>query len=453
MSSESRSVSELKQKANTLKFALSLATKHYYNLNSNEPTVHLPSLQQCIESMSHAYGFKSFNSFIQSEKTELKFDSQLFLESILLQLRKVNNFDEHGMRFAAWWLALDIDAKIAKNALELFDFFESLPFSNALKQPQLLYTDLIDLSDYEGARRGTKCHLRFAEYILAHIVDGQVDGSVFKNETEESTLYFLPLSRIYKNKIMGDLNQARSIIKYIVDDINLSGILSAHQGELNFDSLHNSVINVVVDSNIAKEIEMFCKTNVVLDELLGRFHSVLEVYPKTVIDFKRVSKLKGYDLVKYSTYKYFLIKILLGLIYENLDDSELTEIEKIIKKQYKDHSKGGLIVRNMATITHPLQRDTELQIHRLASLNPHSSLINEAIIKFDDCFARYIYPLFDIERKGMNELKRIAKVDGNFKKEKLPMLIKTSSLTRLGKSYESELYHVECNVVTHKVSN
>lgn len=453
MSSESRSVSELKQKANTLKFALSLANNHYYNLNSNEPTVHLPTLQQCIESVSQGYGFKSFNSFIQSESTELKFSSQLLVESLILQLRKVNNFDVLGMKFSSWWLALDLDAKIAQTALELFDFFESLPFCDALKLPKMLYTDLIKLDDYESARRGTKCHLRFAEYILAHIVDGQVDGSVFKNETEESTLYFLPLNRIYKNKIIGDVNQARTIIKYIVDDINLSGILSAHGGELNFENLENSVINVVVNSNIANQLNKFVKVNVVLDELLTRFHTVLEVYPKSVIDFKRVSKLKGYDLVKYSTYKYFLIKILLGLIYDNLDDSELTDIEKIIKKQYKDHSKGGLIVRNMATITHSLQRDTELQIHRLATLNPHSSLINEAIIKFDDCFARYIFPLFEKERKYMIELKKIANLDGNSKKENLPTLIKSSSLSRLKKSYESELYHVECNVVNHKVSD
>lgn len=451
MSSENRAVFELKEQANTLKFAISLASNYGYNFSSNEPLQHQPSLQQCLESISHAYGFKSYNGFLQAQTLDHVFNSNKLIQSVVSQLREVNNFEAMGVRSASWWLALNKDEKIAQKASELFNYLESLPFKNDLKLPQMIYTDVLNISGYEHARRGTDSHLRFAEYVLSHIVEGLAEGRIEKHETEGGTLYFLPLSRLYKHKIVGDLNQARSIIKYIVDDINLSGILSAHEGGLEFVDHHNSVINIVVKSDLAKELEKFSKVNAVMDELLGMFHSLLEIYPKPVIDFKKVNKLKGYDNVKYTTYKYYLIKILLGLVYDDTHDDLLTGVEQKIKQQYSHHSKSKLVIRNMETISHSILGHEGLYIERIASINPHSHLIREAITKFDDCFARYIYPLFAQERELMVELKEISNLDGNVKKEDLPRLVQTASLGRLKTKYENMLYLAEDAVVSHKV--
>lgn len=453
MSSENRAVSELKEQANTLKFAISLASNYGYNFSSNEPLQHQPSLQQCLESISHAYGFKSYNGFLQTQTLDHVFNSNKLIQSVISQLREVNNFEAMGVRSASWWLALNKDEKIAQKASELFNYLESLPFKNDLKLPQMIYTDVLNISAYEHARRGTDSHLRFAEYVLSHIVEGLAEGRIEKHETEGSTLYFLPLSRLYKHKIVGDLNQARSIIKYIVDDINLSGILSAHEGGLEFVDHHNSVINIVVKSDLAKELEKFSKVNAVMDELLGMFHSLLEIYPRPVIDFKKVNKLKGYDNVKYATYKYYLIKILLGLVYDDTHDDLLTGVEQKIKQQYSRHSKSKLVIRNMETISHSILGHEGLYIERIASINPHSHLIREAITKFDDCFARYIYPLFAQERELMVELKEISNLDGNVKKEDLPRLVQTASLGRLKTKYENMLYLAEDAVVSHKVAS
>lgn len=453
MSSENRVVSELKEQANTLKFAISLASNYGYNFSSNEPIQHQPSLQQCLESISHAYGFKSYNGFLQTQTLDHVFNSNKLIQSVISQLREVNNFEAMGVRSASWWLALNKDEKIAQKASELFNYLESLPFKNDLKLPQMIYTDVLNISAYEHARRGTDSHLRFAEYVLSHIVEGLAENRIKKHETEGATLYFLPLSRLYKHKIVGDLNQARSIIKYIVDDINLSGILSAHEGGLEFVDHHNSVINIVVNSDLAKELEKFSKVNAVMDELLGMFHSLLEIYPRPVIDFKKVNKLKGYDNVKYATYKYYLIKILLGLVYDDTHDDLLTGVEQKIKQQYSRHSKSKLVIRNMETISHSILGHEGLYIERIASINPHSHLIREAITKFDDCFARYIYPLFAQERELMVELKEISNLDGNVKKEDLPRLVQTASLGRLKTKYENMLYLAEDAVVSHKVAS
>ncbi len=453
MSSENRVVSELKEQANTLKFAISLASNYGYNFSSNEPIQHQPSLQQCLESISHAYGFKSYNGFLQTQTLDHVFNSNKLIQSVISQLREVNNFEAMGVRSASWWLALNKDEKIAQKASELFNYLESLPFKNDLKLPQMIYTDVLNISAYEHARRGTDSHLRFAEYVLSHIVEGLAENRIEKHETEGATLYFLPLSRLYKHKIVGDLNQARSIIKYIVDDINLSGILSAHEGGLEFVDHHNSVINIVVNSDLAKELEKFSKVNAVMDELLGMFHSLLEIYPRPVIDFKKVNKLKGYDNVKYATYKYYLIKILLGLVYDDTHDDLLTGVEQKIKQQYSRHSKSKLVIRNMETISHSILGHEGLYIERIASINPHSHLIREAITKFDDCFARYIYPLFAQERELMVELKEISNLDGNVKKEDLPRLVQTASLGRLKTKYENMLYLAEDAVVSHKVAS
>ena len=453
MSSENRVVSELKEQANTLKFAISLASNYGYNFSSNEPIQHQPSLQQCLESISHAYGFKSYNGFLQTQTLDHVFNSNKLIQSVISQLREVNNFEAMGVRSASWWLALNKDEKIAQKASELFNYLESLPFKNDLKLPQMIYTDVLNISAYEHARRGTDSHLRFAEYVLSHIVEGLAENRIEKHETEGTTLYFLPLSRLYKHKIVGDLNQARSIIKYIVDDINLSGILSAHEGGLEFVDHHNSVINIVVKSDLAKELEKFSKVNAVMDELLGMFHSLLEIYPRPVIDFKKVNKLKGYDNVKYATYKYYLIKILLGLVYDDTHDDLLTGVEQKIKQQYSRHSKSKLVIRNMETISHSILGHEGLYIERIASINPHSHLIREAITKFDDCFARYIYPLFAQERELMVELKEISNLDGNVKKEDLPRLVQTASLGRLKTKYENMLYLAEDAVVSHKVAS
>ena len=450
MSFENRAVSELKEQANTLKFAISLASNYGYNFSSNEPLQHQPSLQQCLESISHAYGFKSYNGFLQTQTLDQVFNSNKLIQSVISQLREVNNFEAMGVRSASWWLALNKDEKIAQKASELFNYLESLPFKNDLKLPQMIYTDVLNISAYEHARRGTDSHLRFAEYVLSHIVEGLAEGRIEKHETEGSTLYFLPLSRLYKHKIVGDLNQARSIIKYIVDDINLSGILSAHEGGLEFVDHQNSVINIVVKSDLAKELEKFSKVNAVMDEL---FHSLLEIYPRPVIDFKKVNKLKGYDNVKYTTYKYYLIKILLGLVYDDTHDDLLTGVEQKIKQQYSRHSKSKLVIRNMETISHSILGHEGLYIERIASINPHSHLIREAITKFDDCFARYIYPLFAQERELMVELKEISNLDGNVKKEDLPRLVQTASLGRLKTKYENMLYLAEDAVVSHKVAS
>lgn len=451
MSSENRAVSKVKQQANSLKLAITLASKHSYNFDSNEPAMHLPSLQQCIESVSHAYGFKSFNGFLQTQTLDNVFNSELLVKSVQTQLREVNSFDAMGMRYASWWLALNTDEKIARKSYELFSYLESLPFKNDLNFPKMIYTDVLNISEYEHNRRGTESHLRFAEYVLSHVVDGLGDGSVAKHETEDSTLYFLPLSKLYKHKIVGDLNQARSLIKYIVDDINLSGILLAHEGGLEFVDHHHSVINIVVERKFAKELEKFSKVNGVMDELLGMFHSVLEIYPKPVIDFKKVSKLKGYDNVKYATYKFYLIKILLGLVYDDTDDELLTSVERKIKHQYSHHSKSKLLIQNMETISHSLFGNEGLYVGRIASLNPYSHLIREAITKFDDCFARCIYPIFEKERGFMAELKEIANLDGDVKKESLPRLVQAASLGKLKNRYENVLYLVEDSVVAHKV--
>jgi len=452
MSSENHAVSKVKQQANTLKFAISLASNYGYNFNSNEPLMHQPSLQQCIESVSHAYGFKSFNGFLQTQTLDNVFNSELLVKSVQTQLREVNSFDAMGIRSASWWLALNTDEKIARKALSLLNYLESLPFTQDLNHPKMIYTDMIDISSYVSKPRGTESHLRFAEYVLSHIVDGLGDGSVNKHETDDSTLYFLPLSKLYKHKITGDLNQARSIIKYIVDDINLSGVLLAHEGGLEFIDHHNSVINVVVERKLAKELEKFSKINAVMDELLGKFHALLEIYPKPVIDFKKVSKLKGYDHIKYSTYKFFLVKILLDLINEDLGKEGNTELEEYLKAINPNYD--GKSNFQFAVLQKRLEsnaREEANTFKALASLSPHSHLINEAITKFDDCFARLIYPFFAKEREFMAELKEIANLDGNVKKESLPRLVQTASLGQLKNRYENVLYLVEDSVVAHKV--
>ncbi len=116
MSSENRAVSELKQQANSLKLAITLASKHSYNFDSYEPAMHLPSLQQCIESISHAYGFKSFNGFLQTQSLDNVFSSKLLVQSIQSQLKEVNNLDVIGVNFATGWIAVDLDEQVAQKA-------------------------------------------------------------------------------------------------------------------------------------------------------------------------------------------------------------------------------------------------------------------------------------------------------------------------------------------------
>ncbi len=82
MSFENRAVSELKEQANTLKFAISLASNYGYNFSSNEPIQHQPSLQQCLESISHAYGFKSYNGFLQTQTLDQVFNSNKLIQSV-----------------------------------------------------------------------------------------------------------------------------------------------------------------------------------------------------------------------------------------------------------------------------------------------------------------------------------------------------------------------------------
>lgn len=452
MSSENRAVSELKQQANSLKLAITLASKHSYNFDSYEPAMHLPSLQQCIESISHAYGFKSFNGFLQTQSLDNVFSSKLLVQSIQSQLKEVNNLDVIGVNFATGWIAVDLDEQVAQKASILMQYLESLPFTQDLIPPKMIYTDMIDISRHVSKPRGNETHLRFAEYVLSHIVDGIGDGTVLKSEMAENTLYFLPLSKIYKHKITGDLNQARSIIKYIVDDINLSGVLSAHEGGLEFIDHHNSVINIVVESKLAKELEQFSKINAVMDELLSKFHTLLEIYPKPVIDFKKVSKLKGYDHVKYSTYKYFMVKILLDLINEDHDEERSPDLEEYLKALSSNYDgKSNIKLAVFRKWFESNAREEAKAYKTLASISPHSHLVNEAITKFDDCFARFIYPFFSKERASMAEFKAIAKMSGNVKKESIPLLVQTESLGMMKNQLDAELLRVQLSVLKHRV--
>lgn len=454
MSSESHAVSTVKQQANTLKFAFSLATIHSNNILSNEPLIHQPSLQQCIESISHAYGFKSFNGLLQAQTLGDGLNSNLLIQSVLTQLREVNSLDAVGFEFASSWLKVNLDEHIARKAYELFVYLETLPFVNGLKQPKLIYTDVLNISKYESNRRGTESHLRFAEYVLSHVVEGLCDGSIPKHETEDSIMFFLPLSRLYKHKIDGDLNQARSLIKYIVDDINLSGILLAHEGELKFIDHHHSVINIVVDSNLGHKLVKISKAKAVMDELLDKFHAVLKIYPKPVIDFKKESNLKGYDHFKYATYKYYLLQICIGLIAKDKEPVKSNDVSALVNQlSYNPNGKSGHAFSMMKQVLETSESEELIYLDMLASLSPHSHLINEAITTFDDCFARYIYPLFAKERACMAELKEIADLDGNVKKEDLLSLMHSERLKDLKEFYQMELSKIQGSVIAHRVIN
>lgn len=206
---------QIKNQAKVLCRALEVLSPKDSIFNPSVP-VKVPTLNQCLEILSRAYGANTYKGFELGQYDSADLDKRELKKQLEIFIRKSNPIEYMDLPTAHYYTDHGITPELDLNYMGIyFDYAESFPCFNFLK-PFKNYTQDIWLYDFYEMR--SKKTFQFDSYsmvtsrvLLNNIIDciGDLDRIVTAINPNEVILT-LGLSTFYVNSIYRDVDQARS---------------------------------------------------------------------------------------------------------------------------------------------------------------------------------------------------------------------------------------------------
>jgi hypothetical protein len=380
----------LKQNASTLHKAFKLALHPTDSLNQLETNIKVPSLQQCNEILSHAYGFNTYNGSInpRSDHKEFTFNSKLLNESIRLFLLREATKDSSGL-FNLIDLISNTDrlASIINDVDQVYNFIEAFPTILNLNQPKFFHANEFKF-DWHLMVKSPFIN-KFSEITFDLFLSLLIENldSVEIYEEADSTILVAPISVFFKHKV-SDIYKVKDIVIDLEDLLNSSGILRVESGALDFIEHHHSKIQINMSTALAKNLQMIARFNKNKESAIYKLDRVLDVYVRhfgtafqhyfehACLEHSPRSKLSELDKIKYQIKKRLYFSTLL---------SEL-----------KLHQEVHACTTSIVGLSSISDLDKKLVFE--------SVYFNDAITLFDDRYGQKILPILNEYIKYKKEL-------------------------------------------------
>lgn len=301
----------IKKEAEQLFLACKIATKSSDSIISFEPSLTSPSLQQCHEIISQAYGFNSYNSLLNAhDYNNAAFSTEKLKDSMISFFLQTNINESSGLcQMIELMLNTDVLELIIEDVNSISLLLRGFPSLACFKLPKRFYIDefIIDGKD--------SSEIHIAIWMLSLLVEfiESLDHMTRRN----SEVYAVPLNLIYKHKI-SDLNKVRDIVIDLEDLLNRSGLVSVSMGEFDFVDYSLSKVNFSVSSELSghlkiisklirNEVEAITRLNSVLDQL-NRPESIHTAY----LAQSTLKRLSGSNIIKYKLNSFFFFRVYLN---------------------------------------------------------------------------------------------------------------------------------------------
>ena len=309
----------IKKEAEQLFLAFKIAIQSSDSIIAFEPSLTSPSLQQCHEIISQAYGFNSYNGLLNAHSyNDASFNTKKLNDSMVSFFLQANINESSGVcEMIELMLNTDVLELIIEDVDSISLLLRGFPSLACFKFPKRFYIDefIVDGKD------SSETHI--AIWMLSLLVEfiESLDHMTRKN----SEVYAVPLNLIYKHKI-SDLNKVRDIVIDLEDLLNRSGLVSVSIGEFDFVDHHLSKVNFSVSSELSGHLKIISKLIRNEGAATTRLNSALDQHNRpesTVFNSKLhtaylaqspLKRLSGSDIVKYKLNSFFFFKVYLNHI-------------------------------------------------------------------------------------------------------------------------------------------
>lgn len=307
----------IKKEAEQLFLAFKIAIQSSDSIIAFEPSLTSPSLQQCHEIISQAYGFNSYNGLLNAHSyNDASFNTKKLNDSMVSFFLQSNINESSGVcQMIELMNNTDVLELLIEDVSSISLLLRGFPSLACFKFPKRFYIDefIIDGKD------SSETHI--AIWMLSLLVE--FIESLEHLTRRNSEVYAVPLNLIYKHKI-SDLNKVRDIVIDLEDLLNRSGLVSVSLGEFNFVDHHLSKVNFSVSSElsghlriISKLIRNECVATTRLDSILDQlsrpesnsFNDKLDTAYLLKSPLKRIS---GSDILRYKLNRFFFFRIYLN---------------------------------------------------------------------------------------------------------------------------------------------
>lgn len=317
MNTNSNFLELVKKEAEHLHLAFKIAIKSSNSIISTEPCLTYPSLQQCLEISSQAYGFNSYNALLNTASYHnTSFDTKKLNDSMVRFFLQSNINESSGIcQMIDLMNNTDVLEHLIEDVNSISLLLRGFPSLACFKFPKRFYVDefIIDGTD------STETHT--AIWMLSLLVD--FIESLDHHTRGNSEVYAVPLNLIYKHKV-SDLNKVRDIVIDLEDLLNRSGLLSVSMGEFDFTDHNLSKVNFSVSSELSGHLRIISKLLKNEEAATTRLNSFLDQLSRSESNRHNVKLNTAYllksplkrisesDLVKYKLNSFFFFRVYLN---------------------------------------------------------------------------------------------------------------------------------------------
>lgn len=309
----------IKKEAEQLFLAFKIAIQSSDSIIAFEPSLTSPSLQQCHEIISQAYGFNSYNGLLNAHSyNDASFNTKKLNDSMVSFFLQANINESSGVcEMIELMLNTDVLELLIEDVDSISLLLRGFPSLACFKFPKRFYIDefIIDGKD------SSETHI--AIWMLSLLVEfiESLDHMTRRN----SEVYAVPLNLIYKHKV-SDLNKVRDIVIDLEDLLNQSGLVSVSMGEFDLIDHNLSKVNFSVSRELSKHLNIISKLirnegiattrlNSFLDQLNHPESAVFNSQLHTAYLAQRpLKRLSGSNIVKYKLNSFFFFRVYLNHI-------------------------------------------------------------------------------------------------------------------------------------------
>ena len=309
----------IKKEAEQLFLAFKIAIQSSDSIIAFEPSLTSPSLQQCHEIISQAYGFNSYNGLLNAHSyNDASFNTKKLNDSMVSFFLQANINESSGVcEMIELMLNHDVLALLIEDVNSISLLLRGFPSLDCFKLPKRFYIDefIIDVKD------SSETHI--ANWMLSLLVE--FIESLDHMTRRDSEVYAVPLNLIYKHKI-SDLNKVRDIVIDLEDLLNRSGLIRVAMGEFDLIDHHLSKVNFSVSSELSRHLKTISKLIRNEGAVTTRLNSALDQrnLPKSTVFNSEYhtayltqsphKRLSGTNIVKYKLNSFFFFRVYLNLI-------------------------------------------------------------------------------------------------------------------------------------------
>lgn len=328
MSQESILFRTIKKQAKILHHCLKIQRLQHEDFNLEQAPTTLPTLQQCQEVLSKAYGYRTFNGVRHDNSQYRLFKATIFRDEIAMAMEKALDFERLEFFEATYqsrphmegWKVAEID-----DIMQTYDYASDLPYYDLWYLPNKWYSGLIGF-DYAGRTwnksmsshgYGTPLYEpdKIVKSLAVYGIRGQMHSVFIQNiknvrkvgDTAERQFISFPVSTLLNAKKIADsdLNLVEKKLIEIAELFCGSHDMQFEALDFNSDNFADSQIRAALTKPHYEATQAAGRFFETLNKREVALQDWLKDQDKAVIDFKSEANLEGINCPRYYSIKYF----------------------------------------------------------------------------------------------------------------------------------------------------